>query len=63
MEEFSVIYINEVAFKSKLKKEIYDILTTEGNIYLPPLWDTHYKFISQIICGEVIFEMIWDKSL
>ena len=52
MEKFSVISINEVSLKTKSKKEIYDLLTTEGNIYLPPRCDTHHKFISQIICGE-----------
>ena len=60
MEEFSEISINEVALKSKSKKDIYDLLTTEGNIYLPPLWDTHYKFISQIICGEKLY-LKWSE--
>ena len=60
MEEFSVISINEVALKSKSKKEIYDLLTTEGNIYLLPLWDTYCKFISQIICGEKLY-LKWSE--
>ena len=62
MEEFSVILINEVALKSKSKskKDVSDLLITEGNIYLLPLWDTLYKFISQIICGEMLY-LKWSE--
>ena len=55
MEHFSSLPVSEVALKSKSKKEIYDLLTTEGDIYLPPLGDTHYKFIAQIIWGEKLY--------
>ena len=44
--------VNEVALKSKSKKEVYDLMITMGDIYLPPLGDTHYKFISQIMWGD-----------
>ena len=47
--------ISEVALKTKSKKEVYDLITTEGEVYLPPLGDTHYKFISQIIWGEKLY--------
>ena len=30
-------------------------MTAEGNIYLPPLGDTHYKFISQIMWGDKLY--------
>ena len=49
MEDFSIMPISEVALKTRSKKEIYDLITTEGEVYLPPMGDTHYKFISQII--------------
>ena len=47
--------INEVALKSKSKKEVYDLMTTEGDIYLPPLGDTNYKFIAQIMWGDKLY--------
>ena len=55
MEHFSFLPVNEVALKFKSKKEIYDLLTTEWDIYLPPLGDIHYKFIAQIIWGEKLY--------
>ena len=60
MEEFPVISINKLALKSKSKNEIYYLLTTEEKIYLPPLWDMHYKFISHIICGEKLY-LKWSE--
>ena len=55
MEDFSIMPISEVALKTRSKKEIYDLITTEGEVYLPPMGDTHYKFISQIIWGEKLY--------
>ena len=55
MENFSLKSVNEVALKSKSKKEVYDLLTTKGDVYLPPLRDTHYKFISKIMWGDKLY--------
>ena len=55
MENFCMMNINEVAMKSKSKKEVYDLMTTEGDIYLPPLGDTNYKFIAQIMWGYKLY--------
>ena len=52
MERLSTMNIYEVALKSKSNKEVYYLTTTEGNIYLLPLGDTLYNFISQIMWGD-----------
>ena len=52
MEEYTEISVNQIGIKCKSKKEVYNLLTTEGGYYLPPLADTHYKFISQILVGD-----------
>ena len=31
----------------------------EGNIYLPFRWDTHYNFISHIICRKKLYLKWW----
>ena len=51
MDEYTEISVNQIGIKCKSKKEVYSLLTTEGGYYLPPLADTHYKFISQILVG------------
>ena len=51
MDEYTKISVNQIGIKCKSKKEVYSLLTTEGGYYLPPLADTHYKFISQILVG------------
>ena len=52
MEESFEIFANEVSLKSLSKKEMWDLLTIEENIYFPSPWDAHHKFISQIILKE-----------
>ena len=42
----------QLGVKGKSKREIYNILATEGKVYLPPYKDSHYKFISQVLVGE-----------
>ena len=52
MNEYEEITINELGVKSKSKKEVYDLLCNEGDIYLPRLKDSNHKFISQIMVGD-----------
>ena len=52
MERYEEIGINNLAIKARSKKEVYSLLVTEGGIYLPPLADSNYKYISQVIVGE-----------
>ena len=52
MEEFSEIPIQQVGLKWRSKREVYNLLTTEGGCYLPPLADSNYKYISQVLVGD-----------
>ena len=52
MEEFSEISIQQMGLKWRSKREVYNLLTTEGGCYLPPLADSHYKYISQVLVGD-----------
>ena len=49
MQEYSEIAVSHIGAEFRSKKEVYDLLTTEGGHYLPPLVDAHYKYISQIL--------------
>ena len=45
------ITINDIALHAKSKKEVYDVLTIEGGIYLPPIIDANRKYVQNIIRG------------
>ena len=40
------------AVKAKSKLKLYLILTTESDVFLPPLKEWNYKFIRMIITGK-----------
>ena len=33
------ITLNDISIKAKSKREVYNVLTVEGGLYLPPLMD------------------------
>ena len=47
MESLEDISLEEVSLKAKSKREIYNLIVTSGNIYLPPIRDCHYKFLRE----------------
>ena len=51
MQEYSEIATQQIRLKWRSKREVYNILTTEGGYYLPPLVDSNYKYISQLLVG------------
>ena len=51
-EELSVL---EVGAKWQSKKELYTILTTAGNLYLPPIAYAHQKYLRQICTGQKLY--------
>ena len=55
------IRIDEAGVNAKSKREIYALLASSGGLYLPPMSDTHFKFIQQLFVGEkkVINYFIW----
>ena len=52
MEELEEVNIQKMAVHCRLKKEVYDILTLRGNVYLPKIQDINSDFISDIIQGR-----------
>ena len=52
MQEFSEISVSQIIIKWKSKKEVYNLLTNEGGFYLPPLIDSNYKYISQVLVSD-----------
>ena len=43
MDSYAEIQISEVGFKAHSKKEVYDLLWNEGEIYFPPIEDAYQK--------------------
>ena len=50
--EQSNINLNQLAIKARTKNEMYRILTTEANLYLPPQKETSIYFVRDIIHGR-----------
>ena len=50
--EKSVINLKEIGVRAQSKAEIYRILVTEGELFLPPIKETSMLFISQLAIGE-----------
>ena len=48
MDHLMEIDTDLVGIKAKSKTEIYNLLSSTGSIYLPPIRDCHYKFIYQL---------------
>ena len=41
-----------VGVKCKIKKELYKLLPTEGNLYLPPMLATKKGYLSVVMMGD-----------
>ena len=51
-ERKEILKITYISIKAKSKIEIYRILTTEGDVYLPPSSECSIDFIKDIITGK-----------
>ena len=51
MEE--TITTNELGTKAKTKNEIYRLLATEGNVFLPPQNEASHYYLSDVISGRI----------
>jgi hypothetical protein len=45
------VNIKDLEIKARSKKELYNLLQVEGNVYLPPIGQAHHDFIADIISG------------
>ena len=52
MELREQLTTNEVGVKYKSKKELYKLLSTEGNLYLPPMLATNKGYLSGVMMGD-----------
>ena len=46
------ITTNDLGTKAKSKNEVYRLLATEGNVFLPPQKETNYRYLANIISGD-----------
>ena len=44
--------VNDLASKCRSKIEFYNILSRDGNIYLPPSQDANKKYLRSIMAGD-----------
>ena len=51
-EKSAVIDVREMALKCTTKDEVYNVLSTTGGIYLPPVEQVNWDFIRDILCGN-----------
>ena len=51
-EKLSTIDVREMALKCTTKEEVYKVLTTTGGVYLPPVEQTNWDFIRDILWGD-----------
>ena len=47
-----IMTTKELSVVWQSKKDMFKVLQIEGDVYLPPMEQTNYKFISQIVTGE-----------
>ena len=50
--ESNKINLNMLAIKARTKNEMYRLLTTEADMYLPPQKETSIYFVRDIIQGK-----------
>ena len=60
MENFEEFTINEIATKCRSKKKMYNVITREGQLYLPPEKDATQNFLRSLMQGDKKW-IIWDK--
>ena len=49
METFT---LTECAVHARSKKEVYELLVVQGNVFLPPIQECDHVFIKEIITGK-----------
>jgi hypothetical protein len=47
-----MITVGECGLKAKSKKEMYRFLTTDGGVYMPPIREANYMYISDVVQGK-----------
>ena len=55
MERKENIIVNDLAAKFKSKTKLHNVLTREGDIYLPPKPDSTQKFLREVMNGSKLY--------
>ena len=55
--------VNDLSVKFKSKIELYNVLTREGDVYLPPKQDSTQKFLRDIMLGNKLYLNCKDISV
>ena len=53
MDNRPLLTTKEISVKASSKYEVYRLLKTDGNVYLPPEKEANHRFLSDIITGNV----------
>ena len=62
MEASSLFTVNDLATKFKAKSELINVLSREGNIYLPPKRDITQKYLRKLLHGEKLY-IKWSEVI
>ena len=55
MDSSDLFTVNDLAVKSKSKIELYNVLTREGDIYLPPKQDVTQKYLRDVLLSNKLY--------
>ena len=55
MEASSMTTVNYLASKFRAKSELINVLSREGNVYLPPKKDVTQKYLRKLLRGENLY--------
>ena len=60
MDQVENFIVSELAVKWKIKTEIYNLLSREGKIYLPPNQDATQSYLRDIMLGNRYY-LKWNQ--
>ena len=63
MEMHSNLTVNDLSVKFKSKTELYNMLTREGDLYLPPKQNSTQRFLRDIMLGKKLYLNCKDISV
>ena len=55
MDQSDLFTVNDLSVKFKSKLELINVLSREGNIYLPPKRDVTQKYLRSLLHGEKLY--------
>ena len=59
-EKMSTIDVREMSLKCTTKNKVYKVLTTIGEVYLPPIDKINWNFIRDILSGDKLVSFFFN---